>query len=438
MLVLYPLWWALGMGTLIVFVLAVPMVVHLWRSRPVRVPPGFGMWLLFLVWVMASAVMLSANPPGTLPGMASDRVISFAFNLAGYLAVTVVVLYVGNLTEEEFPRARLVRQLAWLFVVVVAGGLLGTYDSTFQFTSLVERLLPTSVAQNAFVQSLVHPVASQLQVVLGYTAGRPAAPFGYTNTWGNVLNLLIGFFAIGWMRRPGLWRGSGVLVLALSVIPIVTSLDRGLWIGLAATVLFAVLWLTRNGHLAALVGLIVCVVLAVGLLVASPLTSVVQDRLTHQKSNGIRAFTVENTLKVAEHSPVVGFGSTRRALGSSNSITVGRTAKCALCGNPILGSNGQLWLVLIAQGVVGAFLYLGYFLRTMWTFRRDKSPLAGAAMLAIALPFLYMLVYNALVIPLLITFLSIGLLWRNQQQTVIEAPLAERGGLPSDRAGYAR
>ena len=37
LLLLYPLWWALGMGTLIVFVLAVPMVVHLVRRRPVRV-----------------------------------------------------------------------------------------------------------------------------------------------------------------------------------------------------------------------------------------------------------------------------------------------------------------------------------------------------------------------------------------------------------------
>ena len=36
-------------------------------------------------------------------------------------------------------------------------------------------------------------------------------------------------------------------------------------------------------------------------------------------------------------------------------------------------------------------------------------------MLAVVLPFLYMLFYNALVVPLLITFLAIGLLWRNAQ-----------------------
>jgi hypothetical protein len=160
------------------------------------------------------------------------------------------------------------------------------------------------------------------------------------------------------------------------------------------------------------------------------LTGVIQDRLSHQKSNGIRAFTTVNTLQVVEHSPVLGFGSTRRAMGSSNSITVGRSAKCTNCGNPVLGSNGQLWLVLIAQGVGGALLYLGYFLRTMWAFRRDRSALAGAAMLAIALPFLYMFVYNAVVIPLLITFLSIGLLWRNAQQEPDEADEAVVAPVP--------
>src|SRR3954453_8626724 len=101
LLVLYPLWWALGMGTLAVFLLAVPMALHLWRRRPVIVPPGFGIWLLFLVWVVASTIMLPRNPPGTLPDTVSGRLVSVAFNLAGYLSATVILLDAGNLSEEE-------------------------------------------------------------------------------------------------------------------------------------------------------------------------------------------------------------------------------------------------------------------------------------------------------------------------------------------------
>jgi hypothetical protein len=416
LLVPYPLWWALGMGTIIVFVLAVPMVVHLWRRRPVRTPPGFGLWLLFLLWVIMSTGMLGLDPAGTLPGDATDRVISVGFNLAGYVVVAVALLYVGNLTEEEFPRARLVRQLGWLCGVVVAGGLLGSFFPAFEFTSTVEWLLPASVAENAFVQSLVHPAAAQVQEALGFSAGRPAAPFGYTNVWGYALTLLLPFFAVSWLARPGTRRLVGVGVIGLSVIPVIYSLNRGVWIALGVAVVFSVAWLARNGHFAGVVALLVALCLTAALLLASPLTGLVQQRLDNPHSDGIRAFTISRTLEVAQDSPVLGYGSTRRALGSGNSIAVGRNSDCAKCGNPVLGSTGQLWLLIIAQGFVGAALYVAFLLRSLWAFRRDRSALGWAGMLAVLLPLLYMFLYNALVIPLLITFFAIGLLWRNDQE----------------------
>jgi O-Antigen ligase len=423
LLVPYPLWWLLGMGTLVVFVLAIPMTVHLWRRRRVHAPPGFGLWLLFLLWVVLSTVMLGVDPAGTLPGDPTERLISVAFNVSGYIVVAIALLYVGALTEEEYPKERLIRQLAWFFVVVVAGGLLGTVAPTFEVTSLVERLLPTSVAENAFVQSLVHPAAAQVQEALGFSAGRPAAPFGYTNVWGYAFTLLLGFFVISWLPHRGPRRLIGMAVLGLGVIPIVYSLNRGVWIGLAVTVVFSALWLARNGHLVALVSLLASLCLAGVLVLASPLTGIVQQRLDNPHSDGIRAFTVSKTIEVAQESPVLGFGSTRRALGSGNSIAVGRNAECAKCGNPALGSTGQLWLVLIAQGFIGVGLYVGFLVRSMWAFRRDRSALGWAAMLAVLLPLLYMFLYNALVVPLLITFLAIGLLWRNDMARRDPAPV---------------
>ncbi len=415
LLVLYPLWWALGLGTLIVFVLAVPVVVHLWRRRPLRVPPGFGLWLLFLLWVVLSTSMLGRDPAGTLPGEAAERLVSVAFNLAGYTAVALFLLYVGNLTEEEFPRLRLVRQLGWLFVVVVAGGLLGTVAPTFEFTSPVEALLPRAVAENAFVQSLVHPAAAQVQEALGFSSGRPAAPFGYTNVWGYVFSLLAGFFVISVLDRPGPRRWAGLALLAVSLVPVVYSLNRGVWIALAAALAFSVVWLVRNGNVLAIGGLVAALVLAVPVAAVSPLTALVEQRLDNPHSDGIRAFTISRTLDVAEQSPVLGFGSTRRALGSGQSIAVGRDEDCAKCGNPALGSTGQLWLVIIAQGFVGAALYVGFLVRSVWAYRRDRSAVGWAAMLALLLPLLYMFLYNALVVPMLVSFLAIGLLWRNQQ-----------------------
>ncbi|MBA3252357.1 MAG: hypothetical protein H0T66_19115 [Geodermatophilaceae bacterium] len=421
LLVLYPLWWALGLGTLIVFLLAIPMLIHLSKLRPIKLPAGFGLWLLFLIWVLASTTMLRYSPPGTLRGSASDRLVSVAYNMSGYVAATIVLLYIGNLTEQQLSRNRLVRQLGFFFVMVVIGGIVGTFFATFEFTSPLELLLPNSVAQNAFVRSLVHPSAAQLQEVLGYTAPRPSAPFGYTNTWGNCLSLLLGWFVIGWLvRTSGRRRLAGILILFLAAIPVVYSLNRGLWIALGLCAVYAAVRMAMHGRLVAVALMFTALAVSIVAFLASPLTGVVQARLDNPKSNNIREFTTEATLEAAAVSPVLGFGSTRAATGSSQSIAVGKTADCQRCGNPTIGSNGQLWLLLIAQGFVGAALYVAFYVRSAWQYRRDRTPIGAAGWLVCVLPLFYMFIYNALVIPLLISLISIALLWRNDQLRAAE------------------
>jgi hypothetical protein len=159
----------------------------------------------------------------------------------------------------------------------------------------------------------------------------------------------------------------------------------------------------------------------------SPLASLVEARFENGKSNAIRAFTLDRTLEVVAESPVVGFGAPRAALGSANSIVVGQNARCPRCGNPTLGSNGQLWLLLIAQGYGGAALYVGFFVRSLWIYRRDRTAIGDAGLLALALPLFFMLVYNSLTMPLVISFLSLALLWRNRQETT-----REDGAVPTD------
>ena len=417
MLVLYPLWWALGLGTLIVFGLTVPMTIYLLRNRPIRVPRGFGLWLLFLLWVAVSITMIGRNPPQALPGTASDRLISVAFEVAGYIALTVFLLYAGNLRERDYPRARMVGQLGFLFMVTVAGGLIGTFIGDLEFTSPVELLLPAEFRADGFVRSVVHPSTAQLQRVLGYEAPRPAAPFGYTNTWGFCLSVLLGWFVVSWFVRTGRARKIvGSVILLLAAIPAVYSLNRGLWIGLGLTAAYFALRLAAQGKFLAVSALAVTVVLGFVVFVASPLKDVVAQRLDSPQSNLTRAYTAENTWQAALTSPIIGYGGTRQARGGSQSIAIGQTPECQLCGNPTLGGNGQFWQVLLAQGLVGAALHVGFFLRTAWCYRRDRTPIGLTGMLGCLLPLLYMFFYNALVVPLLLVFLSIALLWRNDTE----------------------
>ncbi|MGW0483877.1 hypothetical protein [Nonomuraea sp. NPDC003214] len=406
----YPVWWALGFGGLSVVVLAVPMAVILFRRRPVRVPRGFGLWALLIGGYLISALMLGEMPPGTYGELGAGRLAGYAMRLALYLSLMVMVLYLGNLTERELPQLRLVRMLGVLFVTTVAGGLLGLLAPGFSFTSPVEMLLPDWLAGNPFVQNLIHPTASQTQKVLGYSMPRPEAPYEWANAWGSNVSVLLIWFVVGWWvygsRRR---RVLAVALVALAAVPIVYSLNRGLWIGLGLAVAYLIVRVGGRTRLMLCAG----AVAAALVFALSPLAGLVMQRLDKPHSNDIRAFTVSATIEAATHSPVAGYGNTRNALGNHRTITTGKTGWCAGCGHPPLGADGQLWLLMITQGFTGAVLYVAFFAGAIRRHWPDRTPIGLAGVLVMCLVLLYMFVYDGLVTPLSLYFISFALLWRN-------------------------
>ncbi|GAA3266988.1 hypothetical protein Dvina_49245 [Dactylosporangium vinaceum] len=421
-LLLYPLWWALGLGVLIFFLAAVPMLWSLIRHRAaghvVKLPPAFMLWLLFLAVVGFGLFTLGADPAGTVPGTWHSRFVSYAFRLGGYAALTVLLVYAGNVERRALTQERLVRLLSWLFVVTVAGGVLGMLAPRFEFTAPFELLLPKHVRNDGFVQSMMHPTAAQIMNLLGGETPRPGAPWGYTNTWGNNVCLLVGWLAVAgfWLARKRRTKIFAAATLLVSVVPIVYSLNRGLWIGLGVMAFYVAVRLALKGRLAAL-GLIA--VVAVGLAVAlavTPLGDVVNARVDNGKSNGVRMYTTVKAVTGMQESPLIGFGSTRSTIGGRNSIAVGESADCERCGNFTIGGNGQLWQLLYAHGLLGTLSYLGFFLAGLWRFRRDTSPIGLAGGAALVSSFAAMLWYNSLVTPLALTFLAYAVLWRNQQR----------------------
>jgi len=417
-LAFYPIWWALGFGVLIFGVMAVPMVFLLIRrnaaGRLLRLPPGFGWWLIFLTAVVVSIGALGADPAGTVAGHAEGRLLPAGYKALMYASLTVLLVYAGNLTEAELPRRRLVKLLGWLFVVTVLGGLLGLVAGNFEFTSPVEWLLPRGVRNKGFVQSLVHPYAAQIMDLVGEGRPRPAAPWGYTNTWGNNFCLLAGWLVVAAWQHGGVrakfWA---VVCLTVSIVPAVVSLNRGLWIGLGVFVVYVAARYILAGKLW-IIGVVAVVgsLLAVAL-VATPLGGVIGARLDNGKSNGVRSFLIERALDGFQGSPVVGYGGTRNTVGGRNSITVGESAGCERCGNFTVGGNGQLWQLLFSHGAVGTAGYLGFFAYGLWRFRRDRSAIGVAGGAAIVTSFSAMLWYNALVTPLAFMVLAFALLWRN-------------------------
>jgi hypothetical protein len=411
--VIFPVWWALGFGYFVFPLSAVPMAIELSRRRPLRIPRHFWIWGMFLLWNVLSMVMLGRTPAGTHPGTVSGRAVSVLLTLLQLASATVTLLFVSSLRKDELPQLRLARWMGVLFVVTVAGGVLGTVAPHFNFESPLELVLPHHVRVNTYVQSLVHPRSSQLQSVLGSEAGRASAPFGYTNTWANNLSLLSLWFIVGShvnssrARKVFCW-----VVIAVAMYPVVHSLNRGLWIGIAVTIVWFLGRLFLHGRIAPLLAAAVLLAVAAVTFLFSPLFGIYQARLAHPESNNIRAFLTTQSIKGAEKSPLLGWGGPRKTIGSSSSIAVGASPECQSCGNFGIGTNGQLWSVLFDQGVVGTIFFLGFFGAAIWVYRRERSPYAQAATIVVMLTFVYMLFYNSVPVALTITMISIGMMWR--------------------------
>jgi hypothetical protein len=417
LLVPFPLWWALGLGSFIFALLAIPMAIELRRRTPLRLPRGWWLWALFLVWTLLSLIMYAKNPSNGHPGSTQGQVLSTLVSLAEYTSATVTMLFVGNLKPGELPIRRLVQWLGVLFLTTVAGGLLGTLLPHFGFTSPLEMVLPRSL-HNAYVTALVHPNAAQVQAVLGEgVSGRAAAPFGYTNFWANNLSLLLIWFVCGWgLRTRPARKIACVLIVSLAVYPIAYSLNRGLWIGLGVSIVWVAVRLFLHAKVAALLGVLVASVLGAVVFTLTPLHALYVDRLAHPHSNSVRSYLTAQALRGAEESPVLGWGGSRKTNGSNNSIAIGKSSSCAQCGEFPIGSNGQLWALLFNHGFVGTAFYVSFFALSIWVYRRDRSAVGQAGLLVLGLSFLYMLFYNSLPSSLTITMISLGVLWRSHDE----------------------
>jgi hypothetical protein len=416
----YPLWWVFGLADASVIIMAIPMALRMrgWHrtGRKIMVPPAFGLWLLFLVCAAAGIMTLGLSAPDTLISPVSNRLLSYANRGVTYGALTVILLYAGNLTERELPRRRLAWLLGLLGIYTTIGGLGGIADPSFKFASPLTYVLPQSIQSNSIISIALHPAFSQVTSVLGAAHGRPKAPFEYTNTWGNCLTILLPWLLVAWWSYGSrLQRRFAIAIVAIAIVPLVYSLNRTAWAGVALAVVYLGVRLAARGKLAVLGLLCAGIAVAGVVVVATPLQGIITARFAHQQSNTVRASLSLAAIEDANAAPFIGFGDTRHQQGSAHSIAIGKTSSCAQCGEYAIGSNGQLYLLQICSGWLGAGLYFAFFGYLCWRFRRDKSPYGMAGLLTIGLSFLYMFTYVAVTAPLEFTMVMVALLWKNDR-----------------------
>jgi hypothetical protein len=402
----FPLWWALGLGAFIWCVVAIPVAAGLFMRRSIRVPPGFGLWLVFLVWMLASATQLDEP----------QRWIVFAYRAAIYLSATALFLYVYNASQRELPSRRVVWTITWFWAIVVVAGLVALAAPEAEFTSVMEAVLPGSLAGNQFVSELIHPRLAQVQDFLGYAVARPAAPFAYTNEWGANVAILTPFVFAAWSTvRGAVRRGVLVVLLVAAVIPIVVSLNRGLWLGLSIGVLYGVGRLALRGRVAALRAIVAFAAVSALLMVISPLGGLVLDRIATPHSNEGRATLYTEAAEGALESPLLGYGSPRASEQDPNL--------------PRVGTHGQLWLVLYSHGIPAVLFFGGWLLSAFWRTRRGKTSLDLWMHVVLFVALVQMAYYGMIPVPIHIAMVAAALAFR---------PAAEGSPGPTPRAGVRR
>ncbi|UNX55583.1 hypothetical protein MF406_04800 [Georgenia sp. TF02-10] len=414
----FPLWWLVGLGQLGHLLVAVVLAGYLLKARRVAVPAGFGLWLLFLVVLAVSAVTIWSPIPGLVPAVGGERILTYGFWAAWFLTAMIFLLYLGNVPEAHLPTHRVVDMMAWLFLITVAGGYAGQFLWHVDFPSLLEVVLPASVRDINLLSIMIHPGLAQVQDILGFEAPRPKAPWTYANGWGASYGLLLPFFVLAFTgpRASVARRVAFVPLLLLAIPPVIFTLNRGLWAGLAVMAGYVAIRLALRGRflvLALLAGLSV----AAGVILArTPLAEIILARLDNPHSNqGRTNLAVTAVRTVLEHSPLVGLGTPRALEGNFFSAAGGATESCPQCSPPQLGTQGSFWFLLFTTGLLGAGFFCAFLLRRYASGMRQGTSL-GIAMTATGIYLAVVIwVYDIVGSSLVTVMIALALLWRAER-----------------------
>ncbi|MDT0306767.1 hypothetical protein RM780_07295 [Streptomyces sp. DSM 44917] len=407
--VVFPLWWVLGLGDMIWPLFALPMTVLLIRHGELRAPRGFGVWLLFLVWMFASAAQVDTG----------GRMIGFCYRALIYLAATVIFLYVYNGTERDLPTRRIAIALTVYWAAVIAGGYLGVLMPHGSLTTPMARLMPAGLQANELVSHMVTPRFTQ-----GNPDGfwqnepRPSAPFAYTNGWGHTYAQLIPFvlLALGLLRGTRAFRVV-LILLPLSLVPAFLTVNRGMFIALGLGLAYAALRMAARGNARGLLALGALLVAALGVGAALGLQDRVASRVENSQTNETRLAVYREAFERTLDAPLFGYGAPRPSVLGE--------------GVPAVGTQGQFWNVLFSHGFLGAALFLGWFCLLAWRTRRAPTATAlwthVVLLMTTVMTFYYGLMDSGLIIAMIAGAVALRENARHPRVHVQAAPLLSAG-----------
>ena len=350
----FPVWWALGVSAFIWIFVAIPVLVSLVWRRQGKIPAAFILWMAFVSWVLLSGLQLTSG----------TKIITFSYRIIIYAAAGVLFVYIYNLPRSRSLDTKILRILTVFWMIVVVGGYLGILVGSHTFTAPFDYLLPHGLRSQPFVKELVQPVFVDTQASLRTLHfPRPAAPFTYSNYWGgNIAVLTTVAFAAAVAAGRGTRRKVIVGLLIASIVPMVISLNRGMFISLGIGVVYVALRLALRGRFASLGWLLGIGALIAVILVVTPLGHALAASFTsrnHGHSDTTRLSASQMALAGARQSPIFGYGEPTQTTGQGQ--------------QPPIGTQGQLWTVLYSNGFPAAIFFVGFLVAVLWQTRRARG-----------------------------------------------------------------
>jgi O-antigen ligase/polysaccharide polymerase Wzy-like membrane protein len=328
MFALMPVWWALGVWYFVWPFFGLILFVLLATRGSVRRPTGTPLWLLFLALVAISAIRLER----------STQLLIFGLRLGHLVTAFLVGVYVYNLRRDRVAWTRVATPLVVYWLALVALGWFGVLAPTFSVHSPFALLLPDSVAGERFITDLTTLDATEFNRFSDNPIYRPAAPYPYTNNWGTAYCFLVPFVLAHLTRVRG--RPIRIVLLAslpLSIVPAFLTLNRGMFIGLGAGVLYLLGREIARGRVRLMLPIALIVLAGWIVTLFIPVADLITNRTTTTDTTRDRLDLYLQTWTAVAHSPLLGYGQ-------PNSVDTTHAAEP-------LGTQGMIWQVLYSHGI---------------------------------------------------------------------------------------
>jgi hypothetical protein len=325
---LMPLWWLLGAWYLIWPLLGLVLGALLLQRGTVAMPTGTTCWLIFLGIAAISATRLD-RPTALL---------TFGLRFGHLLTAFLVGLYVYAMARQRTSWHRIAGPLCVFWLSMVVLGWSGVLAPKFGMPSPVEVLLPGGMASERFITDITHLDTTEYNPYSSNPIYRPAAPFPYTNNWGTAYSFLVPFvLAYVTSVRRGTMRTALLVSLPLSLIPAFYTLNRGMFIGLGAGVLYLLGREVVKGRVRLVVPVVGLVLLGWVVTLFIPVTELISNRTSTTDTTSDRLDLYVQTWNAVVTSPLLGFGQPA-------------SVDTTHASEP-LGTQGMVWQVLFSHGI---------------------------------------------------------------------------------------